>query len=130
MQGNEPILKAFQIIGEKEAYNESLEMFQSTKIASPYCLLAEIHSEHIEKILGDSLYRIIQAVKKIKILQKVYLFSVLSVPKLRRLVEHLQPEIYEAKEFIIRQGEMGSKFYIIAEGSVDIVIDNVSLKTS
>jgi len=53
-----------------------------------------------------------------RILQSVPLLSHLTAPQLDRCVDAMRVEIFQDGEFIVRQGEDGSKFFIINSGEV------------
>jgi CRP-like cAMP-binding protein len=56
-------------------------------------------------------------------LKRWILFSPLSKPELKKLVEHLSVKSYAAGEVPVRQGEPGDSFYIIKSGRVDVVVE-------
>ncbi len=57
------------------------------------------------------------------LLEKVEMFSPLSKPELKELVEHLSVKSYAAGEVPVRQGEPGDSFYVIKSGRVDVVME-------
>jgi small-conductance mechanosensitive channel/CRP-like cAMP-binding protein len=57
------------------------------------------------------------------LLEKVDIFSPLSKPELKKLVEHLSVKSYATGEVPVRQGEAGDSFYIIKSGRVDVVVE-------
>ena len=57
------------------------------------------------------------------LLEKVEIFSPLSKPELKKLVEHLNVKSYAAGEVPVRQGEPGDSFYVIKSGWVDVIVE-------
>jgi small-conductance mechanosensitive channel/CRP-like cAMP-binding protein len=57
------------------------------------------------------------------LLEKVEMFSPLSKPELKELIEHLSVKSYAAGEVPVRQGEEGDSFYVIKSGRVDVVVE-------
>ena len=57
------------------------------------------------------------------LLEKVEMFSPLSKPELKELVEHLSVKSYAAGEVPVRQGEPGDSFYVIKSGRVNVIME-------
>jgi len=53
------------------------------------------------------------------------IFSVLPPPDLEGLARCLQPLTARAGEIVIRQGQLGDRFYLIEEGHVDVTVDGI-----
>jgi CRP-like cAMP-binding protein len=64
-----------------------------------------------------------QAEEIMALLEKVEIFSPLSKPELKKLVEHLSVKSYAAGEVPVRQGDPGDSFYIIKSGRVDVIVE-------
>ncbi len=56
----------------------------------------------------------------VSLLQRVPLFANFTIDELRSIGEHLNREHYRRGETIIRQGDMGARFYIVRRGSVQV----------
>ena len=56
------------------------------------------------------------------LLQRIPLFAALSQDEIDHLCSCLQAEHYSPGQTIIRQGEVGDRFYIIARGSVEVMV--------
>lgn len=67
-------------------------------------------------VTGDSI-RIGEALARSSV------FSTLSASALARVVDRMRRESYPAGTTIIRQGETGERFYVIGEGTVEIIAD-------
>jgi len=57
------------------------------------------------------------------LLEKVEIFSPLSKPELKELIEHLSVKSYAMGEVPVRQGDPGDSFYIIKNGRVDVIVE-------
>lgn len=49
---------------------------------------------------------------------------------MQELVLHLEPEVFEAGDVIMREGEEGFKIYFISAGIVDVLVDNCENRVS
>ena len=56
--------------------------------------------------------------RKLDIISSIDIFQNLHIRKVRDLLESSKTEVVKAGELVIREGEKGEKFYIIAEGIV------------
>jgi MFS family permease len=61
--------------------------------------------------------------RELELLQSISIFAPLSPPVLEQLASRLAPVQVSAGEEIIRQGEHGDRFYIVAAGEVEVVLD-------
>jgi MFS family permease len=57
------------------------------------------------------------------LLRKISIFRPLPTATLEQLARELRPAHFPAGEAIVRQGDHGDRFYIVADGEVDIQID-------
>merc|ERR1719313_2521735 len=67
--------------------------------------------------------------RKMILVKKVQLFRHLAQGALDKLVNGFQPETFKKGEFVIKQGEMGTKFYVIASGEVGVWIGDKFIRT-
>jgi hypothetical protein len=58
------------------------------------------------------------------LLQRIPIFSPLPAPGMERIMADLTKVVVEAGEIVIRQGESGDRFYVIAEGEAQVIIDD------
>ena len=58
------------------------------------------------------------------ILKKCSVFKDMSPSDLTDIAQNMSEEHFEAEEDIIKKGEIGDKFYVIASGTTDIIIDS------
>jgi CRP-like cAMP-binding protein len=57
------------------------------------------------------------------------LFAGLGAPVLERLARELSPVYVEAGDHVVRQGEPGDRFYLVADGELDVWIDDEFVRT-
>jgi MFS family permease len=61
--------------------------------------------------------------RELELLRAIPIFAPLSPPVLEGLAARLQPVQAAAGETIVRQGEPGDRFYVIASGEVEVAVD-------
>jgi CRP-like cAMP-binding protein/predicted MFS family arabinose efflux permease len=61
--------------------------------------------------------------RELELLRGIDIFKPLPAPVLESLAHHLVPVRVEPGREVFRQGELGDRFYIVAEGEVEIVAD-------
>src|SRR5712692_5152682 len=62
-------------------------------------------------------------VERLDLLRSVPIFAELPQPTLERVAARVAPETYGAGATIFRQGEIGDRFYVVENGSVEIHVD-------
>jgi putative ABC transport system ATP-binding protein len=67
--------------------------------------------------------RVDKTVRICLFLQKVPLFSGLTPARLVEVAENMKEEAHPPGTYLIRQGEVGDKFYLIKTGSVEVYVD-------
>jgi MFS family permease len=67
--------------------------------------------------------------RALELLDGVTMLATLPVPTLEHLARRLEPTEAAAGDEIIRQGDVGDRFYVIDEGTVEIVVDGAAIKT-
>jgi cGMP-dependent protein kinase len=98
-------------------------------VAQPDCLLVLAELDKFTKMLGGSIKEISEKSSLIESLSKVKLFKNFTQIKLNSFVNNVLIENFFHGEVIIKEGEEGSKFYILKSGKVDIFIKNKYLRT-
>jgi putative ABC transport system ATP-binding protein len=68
--------------------------------------------------------RVDKTVRICLFLQKVPLFSGLTPARLVEVAENMKEEAHPPETYLIRQGEVGDKFYLIKKGNVEVFIDD------
>jgi hypothetical protein len=66
---------------------------------------------------------------KIKLIKNVHIFSDSSTPCLKMIAQKLQQSYFSPSEYIIRNGTVGEKMFIIAHGEVEVVQEHKTLAT-
>jgi MFS family permease len=61
--------------------------------------------------------------RELGLLRTIPIFAPLSAPTLERLAARLAPARATAGEPIVRQGETGDRFYVVADGEIEISLD-------
>lgn len=57
------------------------------------------------------------------VLKDIFLFSALSAKEMKLLIDVMQKEVAKAGSIVIKQGDVGDFFYVIEQGTIDIIID-------
>jgi len=68
--------------------------------------------------------RVDKTVRICLFLQKVPLFSGLTPARLVEVAENMKEEAHPPETYLIRQGEVGDKFYLIKKGNVEVYVDD------
>ena len=133
LKGN--LVRGTEIIAEKlDSYGET-ELFTGT--ASPITLDIEageatdvsyISLEQLESQLGGKLSSIFAMNEALSVLKRVQIFKTFSKDKFTQLLSALETQSFASDEYIVRQNEEGSAFFIIKSGKVQIEKDGVVLR--
>lgn len=91
--------------------------------------IAEISRVEIEKIIGGELKKIVEQNIILSILKQVQIFRTLPLQKLEVIISILLTKEYSKGQFIFKQGDKGQDFYIIKEGELEIIKDNLVIRT-
>jgi MFS family permease len=81
------------------------------------------------RALGRADLAAVVHVRELEVLRAMPLFAPLAPPVLERLSANLVKRAVEPGEWIIREGELGDRYYIVDEGSVDVIIDGAQVRT-
>jgi hypothetical protein len=72
---------------------------------------------------------VVMRVEELNLLRANPLFALLSAPILESLSAALRPESYTAGQVILRQGDRGDRYFLLAHGAVRIEIDGRLVQT-
>ena len=67
--------------------------------------------------------------EEMALLRRTIVFAPLQRPSLERVARNLVPLKVPAGTVIIRQGDVGDRFYVIADGGADVLVDGVRVHT-
>jgi CRP-like cAMP-binding protein len=102
-------------------FGEMALMLNETRLASctaiGECKLLSLTRDHFNLLLG-SVQDVLASRMRIRILQSVPLLAKMPEAKLVRLAGAMRVQSFPAESYIIKQGEEGSRFFIISEGEV------------
>lgn len=107
----------------------SQEKIKNNVIADPDCLLCEVPTEAFLKSTGFSFKDLINRSDILELLKGVRLFKSLSASKMNLIANKVKLENFKHDEKIIKEGEDGSKLYIIKQGKADIFVKGNYIRT-
>lgn len=107
----------------------SSEKIKNNIVADPDCLLCEIPTEAFLKATGFSFKDLINRSDILELLKGVRLFKSLSSQKMNLIANKVKLENFKNGEKIIKEGEDGSKLYIIKQGKADIYVKGNYIRT-
>ena len=70
----------------------------------------------------EALGKVDRAATRASILSHIPLFRELDAAQLRRINQKFQRESFQPGDDVIRQGDVGDKFYVIARGAVEVIV--------
>lgn len=126
---NNKEIQIYSVIGVDDLMNPKEDEYSIKYISEGKVIMAEWTKDAIEACLGGNFQEIIEKNKIISILKKVELLRSLPNEKIRSISNLLSIEEYENKKVIFKQGESGDKFYIVKSGCVNIVKNNIVIRT-
>lgn len=107
----------------------SNDKIKNSIVADPDCLLCEVPTDAFLKATGFSFKDLINRSDIIELLKGVRLFKSLSSHKINIIANKVKFENFKNEEKIIREGEDGSKLYVIKSGKADIFKNGNHLRT-
>jgi cGMP-dependent protein kinase len=118
------------ILYENEIYNDTKKVTDDDVIASPDCLIASSELKDFLNYVGATSFKIVENQSNlISSLQNVPLFKHFSMIKLDKLSKAIKIETFQDGDKIIKQGDIGSSFYIVKSGKIDIQVKNQYIRT-
>ena len=118
----------FSVLGEEEIVNGSNLVYDEL-IAEGHVDIASISKKDFNFIIGGNLNKISANSEVLKVLKKVNLFRGLSEEKLKSLIGLLKVKEYREDEEIFCQNSPGDSFFIIKSGRVNVIQNDVVLRT-
>lgn len=111
------------VLNPKKTYQHTIKSLEVCKIAliTETCLANCLGNNNIDVTIDYN--------NKKSIIKKMYIFRYLTEKQCNLLIEAFRTARYEDGDYIIQEGEMGSRFYIIKNGEVEIVKGNKRLRT-
>jgi cGMP-dependent protein kinase len=129
-EGNSsPCAGLYAVIGEREISGEGQGNYKGNIVAKEEADVAEITKTQLEQGIGTTLEAAAASNVLISILKRAEIFNGLSYENLQRLSDCLTQRSYRSFEVIFEQGSSDSNFYIIKEGTVDIIISGVKVRS-
>ena len=121
---NRIIAKRGDILFEKEVFNLSQEKTDYSIEPYPDVLLIEANTKQLLKFLKtDNFNEIVSKANIIEVLSKVNLFKNIPRKKLRIISSQIKIEKYQNDNPIIKEGDIGDKFFIVKSGAVNITVN-------
>ncbi|VWU49858.1 cGMP-dependent protein kinase [Hepatocystis sp. ex Piliocolobus tephrosceles] len=123
------ILTRGKSFGDQYVLNHKLK-FQHTVKSLEVCKIALITESCLSDCLGNNnIDASIDYNNKKTIIKKMYIFRYLSEKQCNMFIEAFRTTRYEEGDYIIQEGEVGSRFYIIKHGEVEVIKNNKRLRT-
>ncbi|VEV55926.1 cGMP-dependent protein kinase, putative [Plasmodium vinckei vinckei] len=111
------------VLNQKQKFKHTLKSLEVCKIAliTESCLADCLGNNNIDASIDYN--------NKKSIIKKMYIFRYLTDKQCNLLIEAFKTTRYEEGDYVIQEGEVGSRFYIIKTGEVEIVKNNKRLRT-
>jgi cGMP-dependent protein kinase 1 len=121
--------RLYDIIGDEELTLEnSRRVFKDDLAVEEDTDTASITKKEFEKCIGGDLKSILLKNQLIDVLKNVSIFHILPITKLQKIVEVLKIQEFSSKDIIFQQNSQGDKFYIVKEGSVEVLKNGVLIR--
>lgn len=122
------VAEVFHILGEEDIANNSEAVYEEL-IAEGRVDIAYISKENFNEIIGGNIDKVTADSEVLKVLKKVNLFRGLSEEKLKTLTSLLKVQEFLQDENIFYQNSLGDSFFIVKSGKVDVIKNDVVLRT-
>ncbi|SCP06065.1 cGMP-dependent protein kinase, putative [Plasmodium ovale] len=111
------------VLNQKQKFRHTIKSLEVCKIAliTESCLADCLGNNNIDASIDYN--------NKKSIIKKMYIFRYLTEKQCSLLIEAFRTTRYEEGDYIIQEGEVGSRFYIIKFGEVEIVKNGKRLRT-
>lgn len=128
-RSTEVVAELYSAVGDNEIAVESKGVFKGNLIAKGDCDVAEITKGEIERVIGCDLSTAFTSNGMVDVMKKAEIFHGLSTENLQQLSTFMTLSTYQDGQVIFEQGSRDSNFYIVKEGTVDVVKDGVKVRT-
>ncbi len=113
-----------KILFEEKIFFGISNVLKTNLYSDQDCLLIEADRNEVIKTLGNEFEHILKLSEIINTLKKISIFKNLSDLKLSKISDKIKIKKFEAKNVIIKSGEMGEEFYMVKTGKVDFFDNN------
>lgn len=128
-RSNEPFAELYSTLGDIEKSADDESAYTANLYAKEGSDIAIISKLEIERAIGGDVTSTTASNQVITILTKAEMFSGLSQENLHKLSSMLTLQTFHQEQVIFEQGSLDSNFYIIKDGTVDIVKDGVKIRS-
>lgn len=116
-------------VGDQELLTNDNGSFMVNILAKDDSDVAEISKTDLERVIGWDLKTAALSNSMADALKRAEIFHSLSAENLQRLSSHLTVKQFTNGEVIVEQGSRESNFYVIKEGTVDIIKDGNKVRS-
>lgn len=129
LRHDDGVIEPFTCIGDQKLLVNSKEAFECCYFADGLCVVAEISKKEIEEVLGDDIQAIVNQNSMLPTLRNIQILRHLGKTRFNSVLRAFKQVKFRAGEVIFQQNAVGDKFYIIKSGAVDIVKDNLQVRS-
>ena len=129
VNSNEIICGKGCVLFGEEIYKEDQSLINSDIKCEPYSLLLSVKTKDLLNFLGSSFQQLDEKETIIDQLKCVSLFKNFTDAKINNLASKVKTTNFNEGEFVFKEGEEGTCFYIIKKGSVDLIAGNKYVRT-
>ena len=122
-------LGVFECIGDSDLNEGQPGNFEENFFAQEESVVAVIDRTNFEEIIGGTLSFVCSQNVVFDVLKRVHLFRALPYHKIQALASALQIKSFRNQELIFSENDPGDCFYLVKEGSVNIMKDGVKIRT-
>ena len=122
-------VETFACIGDNYLVSKKKRCFRNSYYADGLCVVGEITKLEIKQILGGSVRSVISINRMLPALQKVTVLRFLSKSLFYSVAKAFKTVQFSSGEVIFNQNDVGDNFFIVQEGKVDIIKNNISVRS-
>lgn len=128
VRGRETVAEKLDCYGEVEVFTGREREMEGDVEAGEATDVSYISLQQLEGQLGGKLISIFATNEALSVLKRVQIFKTFSKEQFTQLLAALETQSFASDEYIVRQSEEGSAFFIIKSGKVQIEKDGVVLR--